>query len=293
MKFNYFDSVVNQFAAKVIDFVVPILVTLLIFGLFTNVVNAKFTEVEKQLISQAVSACQKAGGDISRKEYSSGSSQLEICNGFVTAAIGKATDNKLLAELQAQIGIIASAKYQLNSSQYDQAAITSLQVATSLRASSAAAAARNKSGGTGTGGGTGTSNGTGTGSGGGGDTGGGGNIGSGDGASGSAGLSNDQINSVADVIPGASFDTVLGTFSNPLEFETLPELIIRVINILLLLAAMVSVLVIIAGGFNLVTANGNETKITKGKRSIMWAIGGLVVSLLSFSIVAIIQSIIT
>lgn len=147
------------------------------------------------------------------------------------------------------------------------------------------------SGGSGTGTGTGTGSGTGTGTGGGTDTGGGGSTDGG--ASGGAGLSNDQINSVADVIPGASFDTVLGTFSNPLEFETLPELIIRLINILLMLAAMVSVLVIIAGGFNLVTANGNETKITKGKRSIMWAIGGLVISLMSFSIVAIVQSIIS
>ncbi len=291
MRVNYFDSIAKSFVKQIVVLFMSVSVVLLVFGLSANFVNAKFTETEKQLISQAVNACQKAGGDISRKDYSSGGSQLDICNGFVTAAIGKATDNKLLVELQTQIGIIASAKYQLTSNQYEQAAITSLQISNSLRNSSAAATARNKSGSSGTGTGTGTGSGTGTGTGGGTDTGGGGSTDGG--ASGGAGLSNDQINSVADVIPGASFDTVLGTFSNPLEFETLPELIIRLINILLMLAAMVSVLVIIAGGFNLVTANGNETKITKGKRSIMWAIGGLVISLMSFSIVAIVQSIIS
>lgn len=288
MRVNYFDSIAKSFVKQIVVLFVPVLASLLIFILLASFVNAKFTDVEKQLISQAVFSAQKAGTDINNKNYSSGNAQLDLVNGYVTAAVGKATDNKLLAELQSQIGIIAAAKHYINSQQYEQAAITSLQIASSLEASSAAATARNKSGGSGTG--TGTGNGTGGGT----DTG-GGTIGTtdGDGASGGAGLSNDQINSVADVIPGASFDTVLGTFSNPLEFETLPELIIRLINILLMLAAMVSVLVIIAGGFNLVTANGNETKITKGKRSIMWAIGGLVISLLSFSIVAIIQSIIS
>lgn len=108
-----------------------------------------------------------------------------------------------------------------------------------------------------------------------------------------AGLSNSQINSGVTVSTNQSLDTILGTFSNPLEFETVPELIIRLINIGLLLAAMVTVIVIIVGGFNLVTAAGNETKITKGKRSIMWAIAGLIVCLLSFSIVAIIQKVVS
>ncbi len=101
------------------------------------------------------------------------------------------------------------------------------------------------------------------------------------------------VNSGVTVKPGQSFDTILGTFFNPLEFTSITELIVRLINIGLLFAAMIAVIVIISGGFNLVTAMGNETKITKGKKSIMWAIAGLVVCLLSFSIVAIIQKVIS
>ncbi len=107
------------------------------------------------------------------------------------------------------------------------------------------------------------------------------------------GLSNEQINSGVRIKAGQSFDTVIGEFFNPLEFKSVPELIVRLINIGLLLAAMLAVIVIISGGFNLVTAMGTESKITKGKQSILWAVAGLIVCLLSFSIVAIVQKIIT
>lgn len=102
-----------------------------------------------------------------------------------------------------------------------------------------------------------------------------------------------DINSSVGITTNGSFDDVLGTFFNPLEFETVPELIIRLINIGLLLAAMVAVVVIIAGGFSLVTAAGNESKITQGKNAIIWAIGGLIVCLMSFSIVAIVEKVIS
>ncbi|QQS22853.1 hypothetical protein IPM19_04490 [bacterium] len=91
---------------------------------------------------------------------------------------------------------------------------------------------------------------------------------------------------------GGDFDAVLGTFSNPLEFDSVPELIIRIINILLMLAAMIAVAVIIWGGFQMVTSSGNETRLTNGKKAVMWAIGGLIVCLMSFSIVAIIERVI-
>lgn len=94
-------------------------------------------------------------------------------------------------------------------------------------------------------------------------------------------------------VTGTDLDAVLGTFSNPLEFETIPELIVRLIDIGLLLAAMIAVVAIIWGGFMMVTAAGSETRLTQGKKTVIWAIGGLIVCLMSFSIVAIIERVIT
>lgn len=93
--------------------------------------------------------------------------------------------------------------------------------------------------------------------------------------------------------PGQSFDTPLGRFYNPLEFERPEELVVRVINALLLLVGIISVIMIIIGGLRMVASGGSESQITKGKQTVIWAVGGLILSLMAFSIVAIIQSIIS
>lgn len=90
-----------------------------------------------------------------------------------------------------------------------------------------------------------------------------------------------------------SFDTVLGTFYNPLEFDRPEELVVRLINAMLLLVGIISVIMIILGGLRMVASGGSESQIKKGRETVTWAIGGLLVSLMAFSIVAIIQSIIS
>ncbi len=90
------------------------------------------------------------------------------------------------------------------------------------------------------------------------------------------------------------FDRSLGSFFNPLDDGvTVPGLIVRLINIVLMLAGMVAVIYIIFGGFLMVTSAGNQTTLTKGKKTVMYAVAGLIVCILSFSIVAVIQSIIS
>ena len=90
-----------------------------------------------------------------------------------------------------------------------------------------------------------------------------------------------------------NFDTPLGSFFNPLEDGiTVPGIIVRLINILLMISGTVAVGFIIFGGLMMVTGGGNESRVTKGKQTVIYAVAGLVVSILSFSIVAIIQSII-
>lgn len=91
------------------------------------------------------------------------------------------------------------------------------------------------------------------------------------------------------------FDKTLGTLFNPLTSDmTSPaQIIVRFINIALLLVGIIAILFIIIGGFLMVTSAGNEDRIRRGKQTLIWAVAGLILSLLSFSIVAMVQSIIT
>ena len=88
------------------------------------------------------------------------------------------------------------------------------------------------------------------------------------------------------------YDQSLGNFNSPLEIKTVPALLARAVRILLALVGMVSVAVIILSGFRLVAQGDNAQQVTKARKAITWAILGLLTSLLSFSIVSIIQRII-
>ncbi len=91
------------------------------------------------------------------------------------------------------------------------------------------------------------------------------------------------------------FDNPLALLFNPLfDDVTRPEaIVVRIINILLFLAASIAVLFIILGGFMMVTSAGNEDRVKQGKKTLIYAVAGLIVTLLSLTIVAIIQSIIS
>jgi hypothetical protein len=95
---------------------------------------------------------------------------------------------------------------------------------------------------------------------------------------------------------GANFnvnlDQEIGRFWNPFSFESVPELLANLLRILFVLIGIAAVVVIIIAGFRMVLANGSEEELTKAKKAITWAIIGLIVSLMSFSIVAIVQRLI-
>lgn len=99
---------------------------------------------------------------------------------------------------------------------------------------------------------------------------------------------NTDVTSKLDV----GLDEKIGDFWNPLERDTLPELLATILRILFALIGMVAVIIIIISGFRMVLASGNETELTKAKAAITWAIVGLIVSLMAFSIVAIVQRLI-
>lgn len=91
------------------------------------------------------------------------------------------------------------------------------------------------------------------------------------------------------------FDDNLGrVLYNPLgdNADTIPEIIAQAIRILLAIVAILSVIMIIVAGFRMVLSSGNESQVKTAKATLMWAIIGLVVSLLSFSLVALVQYVI-
>lgn len=59
----------------------------------------------------------------------------------------------------------------------------------------------------------------------------------------------------------------------------------KIINILLFISGAISVVMIIAGGLLYVISAGDAGKVTKAKHTVMYAVVGLVVSILAYAIV--------
>ena len=58
-----------------------------------------------------------------------------------------------------------------------------------------------------------------------------------------------------------------------------------IINAIIFVVGMVAVIMIILGGVNYATSQGDPGKVKKGKDTIMYGIIGLVISILAFAIV--------
>ena len=65
----------------------------------------------------------------------------------------------------------------------------------------------------------------------------------------------------------------------------LNELALFTVNLLLSVIAVISVLFVVIGGFKYVTSNGNEEAASKGRQTITNAIIGLVIAMLSYTII--------
>ena len=76
---------------------------------------------------------------------------------------------------------------------------------------------------------------------------------------------------------------------NPLPEDDLIHAFLLVLQGLLSILGILAVVFIVVGGVQMVLSAGNEEAIGKAKKTITWAIIGLVVAMLSFSIIAIVQ----
>ncbi|MBI3231921.1 MAG: hypothetical protein HYZ51_02480 [Candidatus Doudnabacteria bacterium] len=77
---------------------------------------------------------------------------------------------------------------------------------------------------------------------------------------------------------------------NPLPIDSLTGTLLTIAKGFLAIVALWAVVFIIIGGFKLTMAQGNEESYLAAKKTITWAILGVVVAVLSFSIIAIVQN---
>ena len=72
--------------------------------------------------------------------------------------------------------------------------------------------------------------------------------------------------------------------------KTLPDLIVSVIQLMLLFAGIIAVLFIIIGGYYYITAQGNEEQSEKGRKTLVNAIIGIILIILSYTIITVLQN---
>jgi len=71
-----------------------------------------------------------------------------------------------------------------------------------------------------------------------------------------------------------------------LDVEGVLDFMVRVANILIAFVAIISVIMVIWGGFKYATSGGDETKIKDARNYILYGVIGLAVALLAFAVVA-------
>ncbi len=76
---------------------------------------------------------------------------------------------------------------------------------------------------------------------------------------------------------------------NPLEAETITEVINAIIGLLKIIALPLAMIMIIWGGIQVLTAAGSEDKLSQGKKTITWAVIGLAIVYAVSFIVGIIE----
>jgi NADH:ubiquinone oxidoreductase subunit 6 (subunit J) len=89
----------------------------------------------------------------------------------------------------------------------------------------------------------------------------------------------------------SGLDLIRSLFGSGISQDTtLSQLILDIIQILLTFAGPVAVLFVVVGGFYYITSGGNQERAEKGKQTLLNAIIGIVIVVLSYTIVTVIQN---
>ncbi|MEK7652076.1 MAG: pilin [Patescibacteria group bacterium] len=89
------------------------------------------------------------------------------------------------------------------------------------------------------------------------------------------------------------FNTSDTKLCNPLPDKNLGELVYRLINYILIGISSMAIVTVVIAAFIIVSSQGNEEAIKGAKTSISWAVVGIVLALLAYSIASIIESAVT
>lgn len=97
-------------------------------------------------------------------------------------------------------------------------------------------------------------------------------------------------------VPFAKASNITGqtgglTIKNPLGTENVIDIINRILNYLIYISVPILALMILIGGFQILTARGEPGKITDGRKTITWAVVGFLVILISKGIALILLAI--
>jgi hypothetical protein len=74
--------------------------------------------------------------------------------------------------------------------------------------------------------------------------------------------------------------------------QSVSQLIVEVINIMLIFAGAVAIIFVIIGGYQYLTSGGNEESAEKGKKTLLNAIIGIVLIIMSFVIINVIVNLV-
>lgn len=91
--------------------------------------------------------------------------------------------------------------------------------------------------------------------------------------------------------PGAGGSPGSGGFSNPLGTTSIFELLKRIIGYLITIGAPIVVIMVLYGGFLILTAGDSPEKVQGGRKTIQWAAIGYAIILCSWGIIYIIGEI--
>ena|SRR5579864_7576528 len=101
-----------------------------------------------------------------------------------------------------------------------------------------------------------------------------------------------QTNRVQSGLSNSNFQQLFGS-GGLTSSQDLTGLIVNVIKILLFFAGAVAVVFVIIGGYYYLTAQGNEEQAEQGKKTLINAIIGVVVVILSYVIINVIVNLVT
>ena len=89
----------------------------------------------------------------------------------------------------------------------------------------------------------------------------------------------------------ANYEAIVGSgIRNPLKSHGTVEFLFTLIRNFLIIIVVLTVVMVIYGGFRLLSSQGSEAGVKAGKQTIIWALIGLAVSLFAFSIIGIVRN---